>query len=59
MSKNEYYYARNHPDNYRVIFVGDMEKKNHSIQVLQKQFWNIKEEYKIAPKEYTIQCVRN
>lgn len=55
MSKNELDFAINHPDNYRLIFVGDMEKKNHSVQVLEKQFWNM-QKYVIDPKDYTVRA---
>ena len=58
MSKNELDFAEKHSDSYRLIFVGDMEKDRHSIQVLPKQFWQMKEEYEILPKDYTIRCVK-
>ena len=56
MSKNELDFAKSHPDNYRLIFVGDMERKNHSIQVLEKQFWNIKNKYEFVPKDYAVRA---
>lgn len=59
MSKHELDFARNHPENYRLIFVGNMEKDNHSVQVLPKQFWCIREEYRIVEKDYIIQCVKS
>ena len=55
MSRNELDFAKSHPDNYRLIFVGDMEKKNHSVQVLEKQFWNM-QKYVIDPKDYTVRA---
>ena len=57
MSKKEFETAESHPDSYRLIFVGDMDKKEHSIQILPKEFWK-SEDYKITPKDFEIQYTR-
>lgn len=59
MSEHELDFAKNHPDNFRLIFVGNMGQKTHSIQVLPMQFWQMKEEYEIVPKDYRVYGIKN
>lgn len=56
ISKKEFETAESHPDSYRVIFVGDMAKKEHSIQILPKEFWK-SENYKMTAKEFEFQYI--
>lgn len=57
MSKNEYDFAKEHADCYRIIFVGNMNKsgKKVSLQVLSKDITS--SNYEHIPKKYMIRYI--
>ena len=54
ISNNEWEFSQKHPDNYIVIFVGNIINSKSSFQVLPKRFWEDTKSFKIVPEKYRI-----
>jgi hypothetical protein len=58
ISGDEYNFAKNHADNYMVIFVADRESANPRITPLEMKFWE-DEKFSVHPNNFTVTYIYN
>jgi len=58
LSGDEYNFAKDHTENYMVIFVADMDSANPKITPLEMKFWE-DEKFSVCPNNFTVTYIFN